>query len=102
MDNLAKHIREQLAFKDRCTVFRPEIARVWPKLTEMVAERNAAIEAFAKEHGWDVEIVDPSVVVTFRRHSADLNPAAVLPAQRAVNGSEPKEEVGGHAEPYLT
>ena len=81
MDALCKHIREQLEHKECCTVFRPEIARVWPKLTELIAERNAAIEAFAKERGWSVEIVDPGVVVTFRK---------------AVSGFEPDESgVGG-------
>jgi CheY-like chemotaxis protein len=67
MDILANHIREQLAHKDCCTVFRPEIARVWPKLAEMIEERNAAIQAFAAEHGWEANIVDPGIVVTFRQ-----------------------------------
>ena len=75
MDNLSKHIREQLKRKDCCTVFRPEISRVWPKLTEMIAERNAAIRAFARERGWTVEIVDPGVVVTFRNAVCDSNQA---------------------------
>ena len=67
MDGLAKHIRAELEHNDHCTVFRPEISRVWPKLTELVAERNAAIQAFAKERGWTAEIVDLGVAVTFRK-----------------------------------
>jgi len=86
MDQLTKYIREQLEHKDRCTVFRPEITRVWPKLSEMVAERNAAIQAFAEERGWTAEIIDPGVVVTFRRKVArDLNQAGVGLGLRAAN-----------------
>jgi hypothetical protein len=74
MELLAKHIREQLAQKDCCTVFRPEVARVWPQLTEMIEKRNAAIHAFAAERGWEAKIVDPGIVVTFRKRKAAHQP----------------------------
>jgi hypothetical protein len=86
MDALCKHIREQLEHKECCTVFRPEIARVWPKLTELIAERNAAIEAFARERGWTVEIVDPGVVVTFRNAVCDSNRPGSDPRVLAASG----------------
>ena len=67
MEILAGRIRDELSTHDRCVIGRDELARVWPQLMDLVAERNAAIHEFAKRHGWSASIIDPGVVVTFRK-----------------------------------
>jgi hypothetical protein len=64
---LAEQIRKALSHSDSCTIFRPDIARVWPQVIDMTQQRNAAIEDFAKQRGWTATIVDHGVVVTFRK-----------------------------------
>lgn len=67
MENLEKHIRERLATHPSCTIFESGLERVWPRLKEEQKERAAAIEAFARKHGWKVTINDPGIRVTFRK-----------------------------------
>lgn len=67
MDVLARHVAEQLAQKDSCTVFRHDITRAWPALAEAIEKRHAEIHAFAKARGWTATITEPSIVVTFRK-----------------------------------
>ena len=67
MELLAEHIRKALTHIDSCTIFRPDVARVWPQIIEMTEQRNAAIQEFARQRGWTATIVDPGVTVTFRK-----------------------------------
>jgi hypothetical protein len=77
VDLLASQIRKALSLAASCTIFRPDIARVWPQIIDMAVQRDAAIQGFARQHGWVATIVDPGITVTFRRDSqqTDLGPA---------------------------
>jgi len=67
VDLLAAHIRKALTFSDSCTIYRPDVARVWPEIIEVEERRNAAIQEFARQHGWAATIVDPGITVTFQK-----------------------------------
>jgi hypothetical protein len=64
---LAERILERLKSHKSCTVFENELSRVWPCPDKERQQRHAAIQAFAKAHGWSATILDPGIRVTFRK-----------------------------------
>jgi hypothetical protein len=70
VDALYRHIDERLRGRKYCVVFENELQRVWPTEKRERAKRAAAIETFARVHGFTAKIHDPGIRVTFRRISA--------------------------------
>lgn len=64
---LIKRVRERLETHKYCSAFENDLERVWPSEKALREKRAAAIEAFAKRHGWSVKIWDPGIRVTFRK-----------------------------------
>jgi hypothetical protein len=67
LDILLRHINERLVKRKFCVVFENDLQRVWPTRERERARRAAAIEAFARAHGFTATIHDPGIRVTFRR-----------------------------------
>jgi hypothetical protein len=67
LDILLRHINERLLTRKFCMVFEHDLQRVWPTPERERAKRAAAIEAFARAHGFSATIHDPGIRVTFRR-----------------------------------
>ena len=70
VNSLFQRITERLGTHKYCIVYENELERVWPALREEAIRRSAAIQKFAKAHGFCATIHDPGLRVTFRK----LNP----------------------------
>ena len=66
METLANYIIERLKIRPSCTVFKQDLARIFPAIEKEAEKRHAAIRKFAEERGWDVIISDPGIRATFR------------------------------------
>jgi hypothetical protein len=62
MHPLAAKIRQELKIANQCGVYENELARVWPRDSK---KREAAIEKFAKGHGWRVRYPKEKFVAIF-------------------------------------
>lgn len=62
MRKLARTIAKELKTANRCAVYSPELARVWPG-NEI--RRQKGIEKFARAHGWRVGYYKRAFVATF-------------------------------------
>ena len=67
VDTLFQRITERLETHKYCIVYENELERVWPALREEAIRRSAAIQKFAKAHGFSATIHDPGLRVTFRK-----------------------------------
>jgi hypothetical protein len=63
---LAEVIKNRLGDHVTCTVFENKLSVVWPRDYEKDS-RIRAIETFAKENGWSVNISDPGIRLTFKK-----------------------------------
>ena len=70
VNSFFQRITEKRGTHKYCIVYENELERVWPALREEAIRRSAAIQTFAKAHGFSATIHDPGLRVTFRK----LNP----------------------------
>ena len=63
MKMLATRIAKELESGKLCTVYEPELTRVWPD----EKTRSAQIASFARKHGWQVFFYSHGFFVVFDR-----------------------------------
>jgi hypothetical protein len=72
MDELAKHIEQQLKEREFCVVLEDALEGCWPSEKIEREDREKQIQTFASSHGWIASILDTDSGVMraiFGRHS---------------------------------
>jgi len=75
IEHMRGGIAEALKKKKHFTVFDNDLSKFWPPTRHTRQKQIAAIQQFAKEHGWEVTIRDQGLIATFKKVSPE--PAGV-------------------------
>ena len=64
-DQLAERIAAVLQSRESCPIFGQTIKEVWPREGASGSQTDVILE-FSKAHGFEAQLTDPGVMVTFR------------------------------------